>query len=51
MLIRASAVDSNVPAQKVNRDNRIMVGGTLTLHISLQLILIYRIFNRNLQKQ
>jgi hypothetical protein len=39
--IRASAVDSDVPTQKVNRDNRIIVGGTLTLHISSCLILIH----------
>jgi hypothetical protein len=39
--IRASAVDSDVPTQKVNGDNGIMVGGTLTLHISSCLILIH----------
>lgn len=39
--IRVSAVDSDVPTQKVNGDNGIKVGGMLILHISSYLILIH----------
>jgi hypothetical protein len=40
MPIRASAVESDSPMQKVNRDVVIMIGGTLTGQILLYLILI-----------